>query len=222
VAVAAERPVRPSARFLRAAHGWLILALLPLPLLCDRILYWPLYLVVPLAAYALCSATVPGLRQTFPKVRAGRLGRDVLTDAALVSAAASAAFIFLRRAILLDLSHLRVMLPNWSPAVLVLSGLLFVALNSLLEELIWRGLIFSALAHQFGPRGALVVQALGFGLSHVFFLPRAALGIGLAFCYGLLLGWLKRRAGGIAAPVLAHAVMDATLLALILLSIRHG
>lgn len=53
------------------------------------------------------------------------------------------------------------------------------------------------------------MQAVAFATLHFLTgIPRGAGGIALAFVYGLLLGILRRRSGGMVVPVVAHTVTD--------------
>ena len=73
------------------------------------------------------------------------------------------------------------------------------------------------ITEQGAPAAAIVgIQALSFGVAHIQGFPRGALGVALAAVYGLLLGVLRLRAGGLLAPVLAHIGADAVIYALIL------
>jgi membrane protease YdiL (CAAX protease family) len=70
------------------------------------------------------------------------------------------------------------------------------------EEVIFRGHLQTGLETLLGPRRALWLAALSFGLIHVpngpvLFVPITAL--------GLLFGWLRQRSGGLLAPIVAHA-----------------
>lgn len=116
-----------------------------------------------------------------------------------------------------DLSDITARLPEvgW-PATIAL-GVVFATTNAIAEELAWRHVLWEALAARDAPAAAIVgIQALSFGVAHIQGFPRGALGVALAAGYGLLLGFLRLRAGGLLAPVLAHIGADAVIYALIL------
>jgi hypothetical protein len=116
-----------------------------------------------------------------------------------------------------DLSDITARLPDvgW-PATIAL-GIVFATTNAIAEELAWRHVLWEALATRGAPAAAIVgIQALSFGVAHIEGFPRGALGVALAAGYGLLLGILRLRAGGLLAPVLAHIGADAVIYALIL------
>lgn len=74
----------------------------------------------------------------------------------------------------------------------------------LAEEVVFRGHLQGALRAATGPRTAIVVQGLVFGLVHGidYALPIALL--------GMFFGWLRERHGSMLAPVCAHAVHNAS------------
>lgn len=83
------------------------------------------------------------------------------------------------------------------------------------EEIVWRGMVTSLLAEQFGSRRAWIVAALLYALAHVPtmwalrssggldpILPLAALALGLVF------GAMERAFGRLVPSILAHALFD--------------
>ena len=57
-------------------------------------------------------------------------------------------------------------------------------------------------------------------MQHLWGVPRGAVGVLLAGVWAVMLGLLRRRAGGILAPFMAHVVADATIAVIILSSTR--
>ncbi len=106
--------------------------------------------------------------------------------------------------------------------LLVLGAVLFAVTNATLEEAIWRGLLQEDLGALLPAGVVLAVQAASFGLAHAHGVPRGVAGVLLAGGWGLLLGLLRRRAGGLLAPILAHVVADATIATWVLLLVRSS
>lgn len=84
------------------------------------------------------------------------------------------------------------------------------------EELLWRGFMLDRLSHLRGIGGsmpvALVVQAVIFGLAHLY---QGWGGVILTGLIGLLMGWVRlRMKGSIWAAVFAHAAVDTIMLSL--------
>mgnify|MGYP002382398304 CR=1 FL=1 len=86
---------------------------------------------------------------------------------------------------------------DWTVRLVI--ALFAVVLAPVVEELVFRGILFPALRDAGWPRAAMAVASLGFGLIHgnaAAFLPLSALGGFLA--------WLYLRTGNLWAPILAH------------------
>lgn len=81
-----------------------------------------------------------------------------------------------------------------------------VSLIALSEELVLRGVLFSALSCECGDALAVMVTAALFAVIH---LPLYGLGaMPLDLCVGVFLGSLRVASGGVAAPALAHVLAD--------------
>jgi uncharacterized protein len=89
--------------------------------------------------------------------------------------------------------------------------------NAGAEEAAFRGILMDALIGAVGVAGAVVIQAVAFGLIHYpHGLPNGTWGAALSGVYGLMLGLIRLRAGGMIAPWIAHAGTDLTIFVLIL------
>lgn len=122
--------------------------------------------------------------------------------------------------------------PLW---LLVPGALLFSMLNAAIEEGAYRGLLLGALDATLGRAEArlhgeraktgpipVLLQAIAFGALHLQGgFPRGAVGVGLAFVYGILLGVLRRRAGGLLAPWTAHVLTDLAIAGILLALVRN-
>ena len=112
-----------------------------------------------------------------------------------------------------DMSGQLASIPQASLLALVLSGLVFALLNSLAEEAVFRGVFLHALNVTLrSPNTALILQAAAFGLMHARGFPSGRSGMVIAGVIGLALGKLRLRTGGILAPWLAHAVVNALMI----------
>jgi hypothetical protein len=112
-----------------------------------------------------------------------------------------------------DLVELTVDLPI---PVLAVIGLTFILANSIAEEVAYRGVAYETAASFSSGPWALTSQAIAFGTLHVGGVPAGFSGVILATVYGLALGWLRRRSGGLRLPILAHIVADAAILVIVL------
>lgn len=85
-----------------------------------------------------------------------------------------------------------------------------VLLGPLLEELLFRGFLQSALAQALGERGALVATSVVFSALH------GVVGLPILFGLSLFLGWLQLRTRCLWVPWSAHALNNAVTLGLAL------
>ena len=106
--------------------------------------------------------------------------------------------------------------PRWSFPALIGAGVIFSCLNALLEEILFRGLLYDALRISYGLASTLLIQALAFGAVHASGFPSGVVGVILASIYGLMQGGLRVYAGGLGVCWVAHVCADATIFALLL------
>jgi membrane protease YdiL (CAAX protease family) len=182
--------------------------------------------VVFSAAFAIAAAIVwrvPWLRGATAWF--GRGGFDVTLLAlcvgiALLSGAALLIWYAIARPDLADL--LRTFVPDQPLWLLVPGALLFSMLNAAIEEGAYRGLLLGALDATLGSGHLpVLIQAIAFGALHLYGgFPRGTVGVALAFVYGLLLGMLRRRAGGLLAPWVAHVLTDVAIAGIVLTLVR--
>ena len=125
-------------------HAGLLLALLTLPSFTRELQLWPLYLLVPLALYALIVAVVPPLRSSVHWLRLGRFDGAVLAWTAAIILGASAALVLWFVLARPDVSALTQKIPHVGPMPLLLIGVTFSLTNAILEEAIFRGVFQEA------------------------------------------------------------------------------
>jgi len=80
-------------------------------------------------------------------------------------------------------------------------GLLFAAINSILEGILWRGLILGRIVEYMGEKRGLVLSSIVFGLYHL------SLGFSIWICLlfavgGLYMGGLAIKSKGLFAPII--------------------
>ncbi len=157
---------------------------------------------------------------TFAALRSGRawLARGRFDGTPIAVMAGVSVFGLVAWTLLLrpDLSTQMAFVPQW-PVWLLLVGLVgFSVVNALIEEIVFRGLLQGALESMLGP-GALsiLLPAVLFGTCHWHGFPSGPVGALLAGSWGVLLGWARRRSGGLLTPLLAHIVADATIFAIL-------
>jgi len=73
-----------------------------------------------------------------------------------------------------------------------------------------RGILFDSLQARWGATITTLVTSLLFGIGHLHGYPPGPFGACLAALFGLALGLLRLRTGGLALPITAHIAADAT------------
>jgi membrane protease YdiL (CAAX protease family) len=96
--------------------------------------------------------------------------------------------------------------------------------NALQEEMIWRGVVMTALDSAFGAGlFSLLTQAAIFGMAHfIGGFPGGWIGAGLAGLYGLGMGLLRRFSNGLLIPWIAHSAADFVVISLIVRFAQHA
>lgn len=99
--------------------------------------------------------------------------------------------------------------PTWFLLLIGIPG--FALLNSLAEEAVYRGVLQETLKKRFPGKEFLILalQASAFAAAHYFAgFPNGKMGYLMTFAYALMLGHLRERAEGMAAPLLTHFTAD--------------
>jgi hypothetical protein len=171
--------------------------------------HWPLPLVVILASYGIVLVRVPSARRAARFWRRGSIDRATAGWIVTFTGLATAALLGWIHVMHVDLAGYAHFVPPNVPAWAILAGILpFAMLNAAFEELIWRGILWQSCESAFGDRSALLVSSLSFGLAHYRGFPSGASGVTLALVYGLMMGLVRTRSGGLFGPWLAHVFAD--------------
>jgi uncharacterized protein len=195
----------------RALHGGILLLFFGVCRYIESLAEWPLYWLVPIAAYLLVALLVPPLRRTISCLAVGRFDGFNQAIALGIIGLSTAALLLFDAVVRPDVSALAARMPLGMFGNVLLAGACFAVVNALLEEIFFRGVLLDALDSQLGLTAALLVQAVAFGLGHINGYPPGPLGAVLAGVYGLLLGLLRWQARGIGLAIIAHIVADATI-----------
>lgn len=106
--------------------------------------------------------------------------------------------------------------------VAVIAILLFLVVNGAIEDSIWSGVLLSAGERLLPPWLAMGAAALSFGLAHLHGVPDGVVGVVMAGSWGLVLGFLRMRTGGMVATYVAHIVADTTIVLMLLPTLLQG
>lgn len=208
--------MKPAARSSAPLHGALLLAIVCITAWVLPSLAWPWYLLLPLLAYSGVVLISPPLRRTAPRITVGRLGGAPLACAAVLSVATTLVLLAFDAWAQPDTTELAAQLPTGAFGHLMLAGVFLSLVNATLEEVIFRGLFWEAIAAEWNVHIALLVTAALFGLGHLGGYPPGPLGAVLAGGYGVALGLLRWWTGGLGLAIGCHVCADATIFGLLL------
>lgn len=105
--------------------------------------------------------------------------------------------------------------------VAVIGALGFVIINGAIEDSVFFGVLLSPILRYFPQRWAIPLIAIAFGLAHFKGVPSGLVGVALAGTWAVMLAYLRIRTRGMLATYLAHAVADATIMAILLPPLLH-
>jgi membrane protease YdiL (CAAX protease family) len=170
---------------------------------------FPFTSLVPLVIFVGVVRFTRLRRTVFRWLGGGRIERSLIPFLCLIVVLAAVGQFAWFRLSDPDLNLFREMIPKGHFGLVVSAGLAFALINAVVEEAIYRGVIQGALESAFGLTWfPLIVQALVFGYAHFEGIPSGWSGVLLATSYGFVLGIMKRRNGGMMAPILVHFFAD--------------
>lgn len=196
-------------------HGGIFIVILLATAAAFPALAWPWYLLVPLGAYAGIVVAIPPLRRTAPQLRVGRASGLPLVGALLLSAVTVGVLVAFDWLLHPDTSDLAAKIPIEDFDNLILAGICFSIVNAALEEFVFRGVLYEALAEQWGAAAASIAGGAIFGLAHLHGYPPGPLGGVLAAGFGVALGLLRWWTGGLGLAIACHSAADATIFTLL-------
>jgi hypothetical protein len=196
-----------------AIHGVIFVGVFLVVSLCFAGLAWPWFLLLPLAAYYALVSAVPLLRRTIPRLAFGRVDWFPGLAGIFLSVLTAAVLLSFQALFEPDVSALAARLPVGAFGNLILVGVCFSFVNALLEEWIFRGVLYEALAAEWGAVVAIIATAVLFGLGHRQGYPPGPVGVILAAGYGVALGLMRWWTGGLGIATACHVTADATIFA---------
>lgn len=179
---------------------------------------WPWYMLIPVAAYGVCVAAIPKLRQSAPIPRIGNAGGRPLAFAAVVTIGASSFLVGFHWLFQPDVSEFGSQLPIDWIGNLWLAVAILSLVNAALEELIFRFIVWEIVADEWNTGTAFVLTSVLFGLAHWNGYPPGVVGTLMAGLYGVTLGVLRWWAGGLALAYVCHIFADVTILSIVAMS----
>ncbi len=129
-----------------AIHGAVYLTALTVALIAMSPLRWPWYLVLPLLAYVIVVVAWPRLRRTAPRLALGRMVGWPLAVALVLAITTVVALLGFQALARPEVAGLAAGLPVAAFGSLLVAGVCFSTTNAVLEELIFRGVLWEATA----------------------------------------------------------------------------
>jgi membrane protease YdiL (CAAX protease family) len=176
---------------------------------------WPWYLLLPLLAYGGIALLFAPLRRTAPMINFGRVSGAPLLCATILSAATTVVLTAFHAWVRPDVTELAGRVPIAAFGNVALAGICFSILNATMEEVVFRGVLWGAIAQEWNNGVALLVTAGFFGVGHLHGYPPGLVGAVLAGTYGLALGLLRWWTGGLGLALACHVCADATIFSLL-------
>jgi membrane protease YdiL (CAAX protease family) len=136
---------------------------------------WPWSWLLPLVAYGFVVLLIPPLRRTAPRLAAGRTDQGRLPVALALGVLTSGVLLAYQALVHPDVTALAGAIPVAAFGSLLLAGVCFSVGNAVLEELIFRGVLYEAVVAEWGAAVAVAVTAAFFGLVHLQGYPPGAL-----------------------------------------------
>jgi membrane protease YdiL (CAAX protease family) len=180
-----------------------------------------LMLAAPLALYGLLVWKVPALHHGRRGFVTGSIEKSPLIIAIVLTALSVTSLIIWYVVGDVDFSGFTNAFSDRATALIILGGLLFSAVNIVVTEAVFRGVVWQGL-EEYIPKAlpVVLIQGLLYGASHYWgAIPNGWEGAILAGVFGLFLGIVRHASRGILLPILSHLCADLTLLALVLHSL---
>lgn len=105
---------------------------------------------------------------------------------------------------------------------LVLAVLLAVVAAPVIEEVLFRGLLFQSLRRRLGLWPAALLSSAVFTVVHVEVIVSQPIALAGLFALGVVFAWACHRFGSVVVPIVAHAVFNGTSVMIALLADRLG
>ena len=178
------------------------------------------YLYYSLVPYLILILTVPYFKSAREWLKWGRIDRVTLILLIATVAVTSGALTLWTYLVKPDMRGFLSVIPFDNTPLFILMMLGFSLFNAIGEEAIFRGILQHGLSRAFPPVAVILIQGVMFGAIHFHGYPSGISGVALASVYGIGLGWIRQRSGGMLAPLLAHFFADLTIF--LIVALTHG
>lgn len=175
-----------------------------------------LMLLAPLVVFIVICSVFDLLRPGLAWLRRGRISSLGIALGGAVIVVSAVSLIIWYRLFNPDISEFTAFLPRASGVALLSAGLAFSLVNALVEEYIYRGILWEGLLDITQSwKTTLIIHALIFGVAHWWGVPNGVVGVVMAVVYGLMMGGVRYISGGLLLPIVVHLFADLVIFALV-------
>jgi membrane protease YdiL (CAAX protease family) len=172
--------------------------------------YWPISLIFPILVYysIVLLYKKNALKEYIPIGDITKRTILLIVMVSVVSILALMVWFFLLHP---NKEQYAALFPKVNTFILPFVGLGFAIINSLIEELMFRGIIYNNIEKYISNNKILIIllQSIPFATLHyIGGFPNGYFGILLTFIYGILLGEIRSISKGLLAPIIAHIFTD--------------
>ena len=183
--------------------------------------YLGLFMIVPLALYLVLVLFIRPLKAKSHWLKTGRIGTAIWLWGTIITIVSILALVTWAALFKPNLGDIMSIIPGRGLGTLLPIGVAFAVVNSLVEEAIYRGILWDGLNVVLGRLAVVnLAQAAIFGVAHIKGFPRGAVGVILAFIYGVFLGIIRHRTRGLLAPIIIHMVADLTIFMILMVMLE--
>jgi membrane protease YdiL (CAAX protease family) len=174
-------------------------------------------LIIPIAVYTVIVLFIGPIRRATTWLEWGKITPRLVAGSLVVVVVSSIALLLWYNLLHPDIAAFTQFIPALPLPQLLIGGLGFALLNATVEEVIFRGIIWEAVATLIpAPRVVLIVTAFFFGIAHFWGVPSGVVGACLAFIYGVMLGIIRMRSEGLLMVIITHIFADIVIFCILL------
>jgi len=163
------------------------------------------YFLIPVVLFTLVILFIPKVKSTIGWWHEEVINRKLMLQMLLaIGISGLGMFIYLKMNTS-SIDRFIGMLPEGSLIFLIGMGIAYALLNAVVEEYIFRGMIWNALEKIMTNKSLVIFsQAAIFGITHYWGLPGGVSGVVLIFTWSLYLGYIRQKTGGILGVIGLH------------------
>ena len=174
--------------------------------------------LIPIVVYLLFIIAFKRIREEITWLKTGIIDKPTIYIIVFLVIISSGALVIWASLTKRDLTVFGNALPDCSLPVLILAGFGFALSNAVVEELLGRGILWNGFEKVFpSVTMTVLLQAAVFSIWHYNGFPGGIHGVIMVFLWSVVLGILRFRSRGLAAPVIAHFFSDAVIFTILVI-----